>query len=81
MTPTALQCKAARALLGWRQAELAQAGGIAAQTVADFERGARVPHSRNLLAIRRALEDAGVEFMLCNGVMLCGKTRDASLDK
>ena len=43
---------------------------IGKQTVVDFERGARVPHANNLIAIRRALEAAGVEFLPDNGVRL-----------
>ncbi|AFU86518.1 putative HTH DNA binding protein [Caulobacter phage CcrRogue] len=35
------QCKAGRLLLGWTQAELADAAGCAVSTVADYERGAR----------------------------------------
>ncbi len=56
------QCRAARALLGWSQAVLAENALVAKQTLADFERGARRPYPRTLADIRAALEVAGVEF-------------------
>ncbi len=40
---------------------------MARQTVVDFERGARTPYPNNLIAIRAALEAAGVEFIAENG--------------
>lgn len=61
------QCRAARALLEWSQADLAAAAKVARQTVVDFERGARQPYANNLTAIRAALEAAGVEFIAENG--------------
>lgn len=65
MTPA--QCKAARALLGLEQSEVADAAGIARATVVDFEKGLRVPRSKTLNGIREALEAAGVEFIPENG--------------
>jgi DNA-binding XRE family transcriptional regulator len=61
------QCRAARALLDWNQAELAAAAKVARQTVVDFERGARTPYPNNLEAIRMALVRAGVELIAENG--------------
>jgi len=61
------QCRAARGLLGWSQSELSKASKTATKTVADFERGARVPYPRTLDDIRAALEMAGVEFIDKNG--------------
>ena len=60
MMPT--QCRAARALLNWTQAELAEKAAVAKQTLTDFERGARQPYPRTLADIRAALERAGIEF-------------------
>jgi transcriptional regulator with XRE-family HTH domain len=54
-------------MLGWNQGELAEAARVARQTVVDFERGARTPYPNNLIAIRAALEAAGVEFIAENG--------------
>ena len=49
-------------MVGWNQAQLAEAAKVSRMTVMDFERGARMPHPNNLAAIRSALEAAGVEF-------------------
>lgn len=61
MTPAI--CRAARALIGMTQRELASAANISAQTVADYERGARQPHQNNLLAIRNVFEAKGINFV------------------
>jgi transcriptional regulator with XRE-family HTH domain len=65
MTPA--QCRAARALIGMEQAQLASAASVARSTVVDFERGTRTPRDASLAAIRAALEAAGVEFIPENG--------------
>lgn len=64
------QCRGARAMLGWSQDELARAANVARQTIADFERGARIPIHNNLISIRRTLERAGIEFLSENGIRL-----------
>ncbi|MER9723112.1 MULTISPECIES: helix-turn-helix transcriptional regulator [unclassified Mesorhizobium] len=61
------QCRAARALLDWSQAQLATASKVATKTLADFERGNRTPYDRTLADIRSALEAAGVSFVPENG--------------
>lgn len=61
------QCRAARAISNISQVELAKASKVGISTIADFERGSRVPHANNLAAIRAALESAGVEFIAENG--------------
>jgi hypothetical protein len=63
------QIRAARALLRWSAAELAQASALGANTirraeVADNETSLT---AANELAVRRALEGAGVEFIDENG--------------
>lgn len=63
------QIKAARALLGWSQDDLAQNSGISAPTVkrleaADGDIGGRPETGEALVA---ALEKAGVEFIAENG--------------
>ncbi len=62
MEITPAQCRAARALLNWSQDYLGEAAKAARKTIADFEREARTPYDRTLVAIRTALEAAGVEF-------------------
>jgi transcriptional regulator with XRE-family HTH domain len=63
MILTPAQCRAARSLLEWSQDQLAKNAGVGRSTVRDFEKGRRVPLFENLVAIRRALEGAGVEFI------------------
>jgi predicted transcriptional regulator len=60
MTPA--QCRAARGLLDWTQERLCQAAQVSGPTVRDFENCKVTPRRASLAAIRRALEDAGVEF-------------------
>jgi transcriptional regulator with XRE-family HTH domain len=57
------QCRAARAWLNWSQNELAAKAQVSNSTLRDFESGRRVPIANNLLAIRRALEDAGMQLL------------------
>jgi transcriptional regulator with XRE-family HTH domain len=54
-------------MLGWGQAQLAEAASVSRMTIVDFEKGARIPHFNNLAAIRAALEAAGVDFIAENG--------------
>jgi transcriptional regulator with XRE-family HTH domain len=60
-------CKAARALAGLTQRDLAARAAVGDQTLADFERGARQTLTANLEKLRTALEAAGVEFIAENG--------------
>ena len=57
------QCRAARAWLGWTQQELARRAGVGLSTVRDFEKGERTPIANNLMAIRRAIEEAGIRLL------------------
>jgi DNA-binding XRE family transcriptional regulator len=65
MTPEV--CRAARALTDMTQRELATAADISTQTVADFERGARRPHSNNVKAILQVFEGRGIKFIVDSG--------------
>ena len=62
MSFTPSQCRAARGLLAWSQAQLAEVSGVATKTIADFEREERVPYERTLNDIRDAFEIAAIEF-------------------
>ncbi len=64
---TRRQCRAGRALLGWSQERLAQAAQVSVPTVTNFENGVSMPVRNNLVAIRTALEAAGVLFIPANG--------------
>jgi transcriptional regulator with XRE-family HTH domain len=60
---TAGQIRAARALIGWKQAELAVASGISEISIKNIERGASDPRSSTLAAIQSAFQKAGVVFL------------------
>ena len=72
MTPA--QCRAARAWLDLKQAELAAASGVGLSTVKDFESGKRLPIANNLAAIRAALETRGIGFVFLVDGKPCGIT-------
>jgi transcriptional regulator with XRE-family HTH domain len=57
------QCRAARAWLGWTQAELAQRSNVGLSALKDFEKGSRRTLAAIRHQIRRAFEDAGVTFL------------------
>jgi transcriptional regulator with XRE-family HTH domain len=61
------QCRAARGLIGWTQIELAERAGVGVVTVHQLEAGSSEPRRSTLEVIRRAFEDAGVEFIDENG--------------
>ena len=57
------QSRAARGWLGWSQTELAKRASVSLSTVRDFETGVRTPIANNIAAMRRAIGDAGIEFV------------------
>jgi DNA-binding XRE family transcriptional regulator len=59
ITPSPAQCRSTRRGLGWCRTQLAAAADLTEKTVKDFETGARTPHPRTLIAIRRAFRRAG----------------------
>ncbi|SEF12279.1 hypothetical protein SAMN05444161_8730 [Rhizobiales bacterium GAS191] len=61
---TAAQCRAARGLIEMSQLDLARAAIVTTSVVIDFENGASIPQRANLDAMQRALEAAGVEFIV-----------------
>ena len=66
----AVTCRAARGLLNWTQAQLAEIARVGLGTVKNFEAGRSLPAGENLLAMQRALEAAEVEFLPDGAVRL-----------
>lgn len=60
------QCRAARGLLDWTQADLSTATGLSVVTVRAFEKGGEMRESNRTL-LRLAFEKAGVDFIPENG--------------
>ena len=61
------QCRAARGLLDWSQAHLAETAQVGIVTIRQLEAGVHAPRRATLEVIRRALKSAGVEFIDENG--------------
>jgi transcriptional regulator with XRE-family HTH domain len=57
------QIRAARALLGWKQRELATAAGISEVSIKNVERGVVDSRGSTLNAIQGAFDRAGVIFL------------------
>lgn len=59
-------CRAGRGMLNWTAEDLAAAAGLGLSTVWRYEGGASVRQS-SVDAMRKALEDAGLEFIRIGG--------------
>jgi predicted transcriptional regulator len=57
------QVRAARALIGWTQVELARTAGLSEISIKHIERGKTDPRSSTMEAIQVAFEQAGVVFL------------------
>jgi transcriptional regulator with XRE-family HTH domain len=68
MTVSIEQIRAARALLGLSQKELAEKAGISLNSLNNIERGVASPRQGSIDSIRFALEEEGIEFLEGNGV-------------
>jgi transcriptional regulator with XRE-family HTH domain len=60
---TGAQIRAARALIGWKQTDLASASGVSEISIKNIERGATDPRGSTLAAIQEAFSKAGVVFL------------------
>ncbi len=64
---TARQIRAARALLGWSQQQLADKAIVSVNALARLERGKVDPRLSTLAAVEKALTKAGIEFISGGG--------------
>ena len=60
---TARQIRAARALLGWSQQQLADKAIVSLNALARLEKGSVDSRSSTVNAVQKALSKAGVEFL------------------
>ena len=60
---TPAQCRAARALLDWSREQLADASGVAARALADFENGTTTPRPSTQRKLIAAFEAAHIAFV------------------
>jgi predicted transcriptional regulator len=60
---TSRQIRAARTLLGWSQQQLADKAIVSLNALARLERGEVDPRLSTLMAVHKALSEAGVEFL------------------
>ena len=70
MTITVKQIKAARALLEWKQEDLARVSGISLAAINKLERGLVSPRQHTMATLQQSFEQAGVEFTEGPGVRL-----------
>lgn len=66
--PTIEQIRAARALLGWSQHDLAGKAGLSQTGIARIENGTNQPNSKTIAKIETAFDAADVEFLGSSGV-------------
>jgi transcriptional regulator with XRE-family HTH domain len=66
MPVTPEQCRAARGLLNWTQADLSARVSISAVSIRAFEKGGEMRES-NMKLLRLTFEAAGVQFIPENG--------------
>jgi DNA-binding XRE family transcriptional regulator len=68
MSVSAAQMKAARAVLDWKQKDFAAASGLSLNTIRSIERGHLSPRFATGNAIRRTIENAGLELLSDDGI-------------
>lgn len=67
-------CRAARGLLGWAQADLAQHTSLSVTAVKAFEGGAKTTRPATRAKLQRTFEENGVEFPATGGLRLADET-------
>ncbi len=68
MTPE--YCRGARALLDWKQADLARRSNVSLTSVKAFEAGSGSTRAATVQAMQASLEDEGIDFLPGGGVRL-----------
>ena len=68
MTISTAQMRGARGLLNWGQNDLSERTGISTTSIGSIENGISIPRESSLNAIRKAFEDAGIEFTGNDGI-------------
>jgi len=63
MTITPIQCRAAREMLKWRREHLQEITKLGRETIGNFEREISSPTVRTLADLKKAFENAGIEFV------------------
>ncbi|NMZ14659.1 helix-turn-helix transcriptional regulator [Pseudomonas proteolytica] len=75
------QCKAARALLGWSQPDLARESKAALRTIKNFESGKVEPQKLTLLALIGAFERHGLVMLKTGGVDYLASAHEGGSDR
>lgn len=75
------QCKAARALLGWSQPDLARESKAALRTIKNFESGKVEPQKLTLLALIGAFERQGLVMLKTGGVDYLASAHEGGSDQ
>ena len=76
-TLTPEQCRRAREVLGWDMLDLAEASGVRMVALMRLEEGKKPPAASKVEKVRRAFEEAGVEFDTDGSVRLLRHPRAA----
>ena len=68
MSISTAQMRAARGLLNWSQQDLSSRTDISSTSIGSIENGLSSPRESTLIAIQKAFEDSGIEFLPNDGV-------------
>ncbi len=70
MSITTAQIRGARGILNWSQNDLAERTNISATSIGSIEKGQSQPRESTMLAIQKAFESSGIEFLGKDGVRI-----------
>jgi hypothetical protein len=60
-------CRASRAMLAFDIAALVKKSGVPRSVIGEFEKGGKEPQARDLAALQRVFEEAGITYLDDNG--------------